>query len=261
MAKRRKPWEQLFDTLKVNRDPKNYVRPMDAELDELEAQLGSQLPHTYREFMKRFGPGELKGWVNVTRVTDWKKAPGMSLLRETMEYRRFFATHHPNRRWLATLVYFASSGGGDSYAWDPAAITSRSSHECRFYYLPRHAEHSPVPAGKSFWQFLAWADEHIDSWTGIPDEERTGLEYVPLYPRSKKRPRKPEVKTWLAWNDGTALSLARTIREHGRPDLFPILADALEDAGCDNTDVLTSCRQGDPEIDGVWVLEVLLGKG
>ncbi len=40
----------------------------------------------------------------------------------------------------------------------------------------------------------------------------------------------------------------------------PILADALEEAGCTNTDLLDSCRTGDPDIDGVWVLRVLFGE-
>ncbi|WP_162271911.1 hypothetical protein [Gemmata sp. SH-PL17] len=44
-------------------------------------------------------------------------------------------------------------------------------------------------------------------------------------------------------------------------EAFPILADALQEAGCTNADLLDSCRTGDPDIDGAWVLQVLLGKG
>ena len=36
-------------------------------------------------------------------------------------------------------------------------------------------------------------------------------------------------------------------------------ARALQEAGCANADLLDSCRSGDPDIDGVWVLQVLLG--
>jgi hypothetical protein len=43
-------------------------------------------------------------------------------------------------------------------------------------------------------------------------------------------------------------------------EAFPILADALQDAGCTNADLLDACRTGDPDIDGKWVLQVLLGK-
>jgi hypothetical protein len=54
--------------------------------------------------------------------------------------------------------------------------------------------------------------------------------------------------------------LARAIREHGRTEALPVLADALEEAGCTNVDLLDSCRKGKPEFDGRWAVEMLLGK-
>ena len=51
--------------------------------------------------------------------------------------------------------------------------------------------------------------------------------------------------------------LARSVRD-GRTEAFPVLADALEEAGCKHADLLDACRTGDPDIDGVWVLRVLL---
>jgi hypothetical protein len=48
--------------------------------------------------------------------------------------------------------------------------------------------------------------------------------------------------TWLTWNGGTAVQLAQTIYEERAFDHLPILADALEEAGCDNADVLAHCR-------------------
>ena len=76
----------------------------------------------------------------------------------------------------------------------------------------------------------------------------------------KRRPTKKNVNLWLAWNNHTARDLALSIRDHGRTDAFPILADALQEAGCTNTDLLDSCRSGDPDIDGAWALRVLLGE-
>jgi hypothetical protein len=63
---------------------------------------------------------------------------------------------------------------------------------------------------------------------------------------------------WLRHNNRTARLIARSIRDQGRPEAFPILADALEEAGCTNKDILESCRTGDPDIDGVWALQILL---
>ena len=41
---------------------------------------------------------------------------------------------------------------------------------------------------------------------------------------------------------------------------MPILADALQDAGCTNEDVLTHCRGDGPHVRGCWVVDLLLGK-
>ena len=43
-------------------------------------------------------------------------------------------------------------------------------------------------------------------------------------------------------------------------DSLPILADALEDAGCTNADILNHCRQPGDHVRGCWVVDLLLGK-
>ena len=48
--------------------------------------------------------------------------------------------------------------------------------------------------------------------------------------------------TWLTWNDGTVRRIAQSIYDERAFDRMPILADALEDAGCDNQDILNHCR-------------------
>jgi hypothetical protein len=44
------------------------------------------------------------------------------------------------------------------------------------------------------------------------------------------------------------------------PVRLAILADALEEAGCDNADILTHCRQSGPHVRGCWVVDLLLGR-
>lgn len=48
--------------------------------------------------------------------------------------------------------------------------------------------------------------------------------------------------TWLTWNDGAVLKLAQAIYEERAWDRMPILADALEEAGCGEEVVLRHCR-------------------
>ncbi len=65
---------------------------------------------------------------------------------------------------------------------------------------------------------------------------------------------------WTAWNDSLVLKLARAIYDDRAFDRLPVLADALEDAGCADADILSHCRSGGEHVRGCWVLDLLLGK-
>ena len=41
---------------------------------------------------------------------------------------------------------------------------------------------------------------------------------------------------------------------------MPITADALQDAGGDNADILNHCRGPGPHVCGCWVADLILGK-
>jgi hypothetical protein len=64
----------------------------------------------------------------------------------------------------------------------------------------------------------------------------------------------------LAWHNGTVVKLAQGIYDERRFGDLPILADALEGAGCDNADVLAHCRSGGDHVRGCWVVDLLIGK-
>src|SRR5262249_3269593 len=67
--------------------------------------------------------------------------------------------------------------------------------------------------------------------------------------------------SWLRWNDGTVRRIAQGIYDERAFDRMGILADALLDAGCDNDDMLTHCREQDGvHSKGCWVLDLLLNK-
>jgi hypothetical protein len=65
---------------------------------------------------------------------------------------------------------------------------------------------------------------------------------------------------WLAWNDGTVAKLAAAIYDARRFADLPILADALEDAGCTDAAILAHCREPGEHVRGCWVVDLLLGK-
>ena len=63
-----------------------------------------------------------------------------------------------------------------------------------------------------------------------------------------------------AWRTRTAVALARQMYESRDFGAMPILADALQDAGCDNNDILDHCRGPSPHARGCWVVDLVLGK-
>jgi hypothetical protein len=63
-----------------------------------------------------------------------------------------------------------------------------------------------------------------------------------------------------SWLTSTVLALATGIYEEKAFDRMPILADALQDAGCDNDDILSHCRQPGVHVKGCWVVDLILSK-
>ncbi|MDB5306922.1 MAG: hypothetical protein JWO38_1124 [Gemmataceae bacterium] len=69
------------------------------------------------------------------------------------------------------------------------------------------------------------------------------------------------VATDPSWLTSTVVTLATDIYSDRAFDRLPNLADALQDAGCDNSDVLDHCRGPGPHVRGCHVLDLILGKG
>ena len=62
------------------------------------------------------------------------------------------------------------------------------------------------------------------------------------------------------WHTSTVNALAQIMYDHRDFTPMPILADALQDAGCENADILTHCRGPGPHVRGCWVVDLVLGK-
>ena len=61
------------------------------------------------------------------------------------------------------------------------------------------------------------------------------------------RPPPPVPPAVLSWNNGTVRRLAEAIYEERAFNRWPILADALLDAGCDNAELIEHCRSPVPD--------------
>lgn len=65
---------------------------------------------------------------------------------------------------------------------------------------------------------------------------------------------------WLRWNDEIVARLALEIYQTSRFADLPVLADALEDAGCDCADLLDHLRRPAGHVRGCWAVDFLLGR-
>lgn len=62
------------------------------------------------------------------------------------------------------------------------------------------------------------------------------------------------------WLSSAVVALVEWIYQDRAFDRLSILADALQDAGCDNEDVLNHCRGDGPHVRGCWVVDILTGR-
>ena len=68
------------------------------------------------------------------------------------------------------------------------------------------------------------------------------------------------VKMLPAWRTSTVTALARTSYKSRCFDALPILADAIEDAGCNDAAILQHLRGPGPHTRGCWPLDLILGE-
>jgi hypothetical protein len=65
---------------------------------------------------------------------------------------------------------------------------------------------------------------------------------------------------WLAWAGGAVPNLAQAIYAERAFERMPILADALEEAGCTNAEILDHCRGRDGHVRGCWLVDSILAR-
>ena len=62
------------------------------------------------------------------------------------------------------------------------------------------------------------------------------------------------------WLTPTVRAIASALYSDRAFDRLPILADALEEAGCTDADILLHCRRPGEHVRGCWVVDLVLGK-
>jgi hypothetical protein len=110
-----------------------------------------------------------------------------------------------------------------------------------------------------------WRQQHpVSDRAGDKERQRTGSPDERAYQCHLFRdlvPFQPVAidPVWLTWEGSQVVALARTIHDEQRWQDLPVLADALEEAGCTDQVLLDHCRKGGKHARGCWLLDRLLG--
>jgi hypothetical protein len=147
-------------------------------------------------------------------------------------------------RLIDVNAFHAASATVEGVAWIAAYLASSLAANAVAWDLLRDKHRGPVP-----WDHAAKEAELRQQIPLIRD-----IFANPFHPL-------PPVSTLvLAWGDGAVPKLAQSIYDEAAFDRLPILADALEEAGCSEEALLAHCRGAGGHVRGCWAVDLLLGK-
>jgi hypothetical protein len=105
----------------------------------------------------------------------------------------------------------------------------------------------------------AVAARHGDYTAEFHDSERELFPQLALLHDIVGHPFRPETMD-PNWLTSTVVAIAGRMYQGRDFSAMPILADALQDADCDNHIILDHCRGDGPHVRGCWVVDRILGK-
>jgi hypothetical protein len=160
---------------------------------------------------------------------------------------------------LATNEELAAAQSGALEARDTVGVAKKGED--------RAAIHTARVAAHAVWEAVWFEIDRataelavVETWGGISsDLGRAHQSQAALLHDIIGNPFRP-MTIDPAWLTPTVRQLAELMYQERAFDRLPILADALEDAGCDNPDILKHCRSGGEHVRGCWVVDLVLGK-
>jgi hypothetical protein len=128
-----------------------------------------------------------------------------------------------------------------------------------------HADKNP---GLGYWSvavYVAWTAARENSDEAVHEAGAYINRQLPTTAaiiRDIFNPFRPVVldPVWITCNGGTVVKVAQAIYDERRFHDLPVLADALEEAGCHNAEILGHLRGGGEHVRGCWAVDLLLNK-
>ncbi|OAI55046.1 hypothetical protein AYO44_13655 [Planctomycetaceae bacterium SCGC AG-212-F19] len=175
--------------------------------------------------------------------------------RNVIEYAERFADGNVTEKQLMLMRQVASNLAVLTQAWGAWIVAEADAWDCAIgarestVSITRYDAAEQEPTGLAVARAIAL----------LQGENGASIAQCKLLREMFGNPFRP-VALSSAWQTTNVVALARAIYDERAFDRMPILADALEDAGCDNADILNHCRQPGEHVRGCWVVDLLLGK-
>ena len=180
-------------------------------------------------------------------ATETERAEACQLASDAY-YRKFGTDGHDSARYAAAIC-LCQPHGPNHVIQRFAAQAASEIPGCVCGILASEALHSADPSRA----FPQWPDEKF------PIGAAEGVAMARLLRDIFGKSFRPATFS-PEWRTSAAVALARGMYESRDFSAMPILADALQDAGCDSADVLDHCRGPGPHVRGCWVVDLVLGK-
>jgi hypothetical protein len=177
--------------------------------------------------------------------------------RRAVEVAEEYADKLAKKKDLDEAARLCTEGATPGATHDPAAMVVKLSLEMAAHRASYNARVRAAGAGPIEVSQLA---AHIAA------ENREGQAQIRLVHDLFGNPFRP-VTLDRAWLSPDVRALAQAAYDNRtlpagtlEPARLAVLADALEDAGCDHADLLAHLRGPGPHVRGCWALDLLLGK-
>jgi hypothetical protein len=191
----------------------------------------------------------------------------------------------PGRHRMVIEMLLLNTFGAGTVAENNDSLRRRGldPHEARSRFAASWPTEAAVNAASHVWPELYWLGKGYGATetgiatarirAGVPPSEAEGVHewFDKQNPEFREQslvlhdlfgnPFRPAAidPTWLTWHGGLLVSMAHRMYESRDFSDMPVLADGLEEAGCQDQDILGHCRSGE-HVRGCWVVDLLLSK-
>lgn len=204
-----------------------------------------------RDLAHRFGPAHWNACADVARMREVLAAVGVPV---TVRKLRLGACYvcRTDFEWCRNPRFLEAVATAEAFADGQASDRDRERAHAYLRDLPHHSY-----SGDDWWSLGLWALAP-EKPAGRRDDLRN-LALPPEWYREAFGNPLDAVRFDPEWRTSTAIGLAREIVRRRAFHLFPYLADALMDAGCDDPRVRAHCDSNRPHARGCWLLDAVLG--